>query len=211
MKNIFTQNTKMKKSSTKDITIYNFGISAVKSCPYAGDCKVGCYANTGCYRFGNVKSVFDSRLELTKQKNFTDVVYPQLRELLNKATKRNKSLMIRLHDSGDFYSKEYLMKWIRIMELFPTIKFYAYTKSIPFFKGIRIPKNFKVVFSFGGTKDHMIDTKRHWHAKVFTSLAELNNAGYVDGSHDDKIAALHSTKKIGLVYHGAASKEFNTK
>lgn len=35
----------------------------------------------------------------------------------------------RIHESGDFYSQEYLDKWIQIAKLLPNIKFLAFTKS----------------------------------------------------------------------------------
>jgi hypothetical protein len=53
-----TQNSKMKKSSTNNAVVYNFGIPAYKSrrygirtCPSAKECARGCYALSGPYQF----------------------------------------------------------------------------------------------------------------------------------------------------------------
>jgi hypothetical protein len=40
----------------------------------------------------------------------------------------------RVHDSGDFYSREYALDWFRIMAALPHVQFYAYTKMVPLFR-----------------------------------------------------------------------------
>ena len=46
---------------------------------------------------------------------------------------------VRIHDSGDYYSKVYLQKWIDIANLFPEIKFYSYTNSVAMLKEATLP------------------------------------------------------------------------
>jgi hypothetical protein len=195
MKNLLTQNKKMKKSS---LPIHNFGITAVKACPFAGECKKACYATMGAYAWSNVKSAYDKRFDITKQDDFV--------EIMDNEIKRRKISVIRIHDSGDFYNLVYVKKWYEIMKRNPEIKFYAYTKSLLYFIDKQgdylsdIPKNFTVIFSYGGLLDHLIDREKHAHSVVFSTLDELNNADYVDVSNDDALAI--TNKKIGLVYHG---------
>lgn len=38
--------------------------------------------------------------------------------------------IIRVHESGEFYSQEYINKWVKIARNHPNIIFYAYTKRI---------------------------------------------------------------------------------
>ena len=38
--------------------------------------------------------------------------------------------VVRLHDSGDFYSQEYLDAWKAVAKALPDMVFYAYTKSL---------------------------------------------------------------------------------
>lgn len=199
-KNLLTQNAKMKKSGDR---IFNFGIPAYKSktgeftCPFAGVCKDGCYAKSGAYLWGNVAQAYEYRYEVTKQENFSEIMINEI--------KKRKITKVRIHDSGDFYSLEYLDKWLKVMAELPEVQFYAYTKSIPFFKLRTIPSNFRVIFSYGGKLDHLINDEKQAHSKVFPSLIELLDKGYTDVSNDDNL--IYSTDKIGLVYHG--NKNYN--
>ena len=199
---LLTQNTKL-KSTSKIIgkRVFNFGITAYKSitgkiiCPFADKCVEYCYAQKGAYSWSNVKPAFEKRYEITKQDNFI--------ELMNKEIKRKKVDFLRVHDSGDFYSPSYIQKWFKIANQNPNVNFYAYTKSIPLFKGLSIPENFDIIFSEGSKVDELINVKTDRHAKIFNSVDELEKAGYINASKNDLNATkfFTSNHKIGLVYH----------
>lgn len=213
---MLTQNGKMKKSSQNGITVVNWTIPAfqsktgLKTCPNAGLCAAGCYARSGTYRFGNVVAAHEAKLALTQSDAFIGMMIAEIDSWLKKRSV--KHLKVRIHDAGDFYSMDYLNRWIAVMSHFATdsrVSFYAYTKQVAMFQSEakRIPSNFKVIFSFGGKQDALIDVNSERHARVFESLDELEAAGYVDGTHDDMVAAIGASNKIGLVYHGAKSFE----
>lgn len=212
MTQLLTQNKKMKASSTGSHVVYNFGIPAYKSdtglvtCPMAGSCAKGCYARQGAYAWTPVKAAYEWRLEQTLKASFIAEMTAAIKKL---EVKTSKQLVVRIHDSGDFYNKKYLDKWLTIINALPGVKFYAYTKMIPLFKSLQLPENFRVIFSEGGKRDDLIDTKLY-HAKVFRTKEELLNAGYVDNNNDDLAAAIGTQNKIGLVYHGAKSKQWET-
>jgi len=114
---------------------------------------------------------------------------------------------VRIHDSGDFYSIKYLLKWVNIANSNKEVIFYAYTKSIPFFKGtfqgkpiIKIPKNLKIIFSEGSKRDILINNNADRHARIFKTSNELTAAGYINASDND-LQAITENKKVGLVYH----------
>lgn len=202
---LLTQNSKMKKSGDNNIMVFNFGITAVKACPFAGDCKIGCYATQGAYNFSNARLAFDRRYELTKDTElFSKLMIAEINTKLKTATKRNKRLYIIIHDGGDFYSRGYLQTWLGIIIQFPMVTFYAYTKSIVYFKDLIPPANFKVIYSLGGKLDNMIDISIDRHAKVFQTEAELIDAGYINAGDND-LLALTDNKRVGLVYHGTKS------
>ncbi len=194
--NLLTQNKKMKKSGSQ---VYNFGIPAVKTCPNAGDCLKGCYATQGAYRFSNVRPAFERRWELSKGSDFPDLMHA---EIVSKRPSR-----VRIHDSGDFYSAEYLSKWCIIAEQHPDVEFYAYTKMVSMVKMYEawLPENLTVIFSYGGTEDALIDPDKDRHSKVYTDIDTLLGDGYIDASDDDSLA-LTDNPKVGLVYHGAMSR-----
>jgi hypothetical protein len=196
----------MKNSSVGGVKVYNFGIPAFRSstglmtCPMAGACAAGCYAKSGAYLWGTVKNAYEKRLEATLATDFVDQVSAELERIL----KSTKTVVVRIHDSGDFYSMEYFKKWLTIMAKYPDVQFYAYTKMVKMLKGSKIPANFTLIFSMGGKQDSLIEMNSDRHSRVFNTLKELKLAGYVDTSKND-LLAIGKNKKIGLVYHGAKS------
>jgi len=120
---------------------------------------------------------------------------------MNEEIRKKKATHIRIHDSGDFYSPQYLNKWVDIATQNNDVIFYAYTKSIKFFiDGLKLPKNMKVIFSEGSKTDNLINTAKDRHARIFKSKELLEAAGYVNASDND-LKAITSNKKVGLVYH----------
>ena len=198
--NLLTQNAKMKKTSKENkVKIFNFSIPAYKTkagkltCPFAKDCIKYCYAQKGNYtRFPKIGELMEQKYNISKQDNFV--------ELMNTEIKRKKATHVRIHDSGDFYSIKYLNKWLQIAKDNKNIIFYAYTKSIQFFKGLQLPKNLKIIFSEGSKKDDLINTLKDRHARIFKSIGDLLKAGYIDASNND-LNAITTNKKVGLVYH----------
>lgn len=213
VKTVFSQNAKMRKSSDDGIHVYNWGIPAYKSqdgtitCPNATVCVAGCYARMGAYVWGNVAAAYEGRLALSKDKHFEEVIVFHIDKLI--AKHKTGDIVLRIHDSGDFYSKEYLEAWMRIAEVFKgekRVKFYAYTKMVSLVKSVKQTKNFDIIFSLGGREDKVINAKTDRHSRVFESEAELEAAGYINASNDDMLA-LTKNKKVGLVYHGNKSYE----
>lgn len=201
----------MKNSSIDGLKVFNFGIPAFRSrgglatCPMAGACAAGCYAKSGAYAWGNVQDAYEKRLEATQSTTFVEQVSLELNKLLK--SKTTKQVVVRIHDSGDFYSVEYYQKWEKIMLAYPQVTFYAYTKMVDMFKRLSLkglPANFTLIYSLGGRQDAMIKPVDR-HSRVFESLDALNAAGYANASHDDMVAALGDSPLIGLVYHGAKS------
>jgi len=217
MAQLLTQNGKMKKSSQNGITVVNWTLPAFQSetgfrtCPNATKCVSGCYARSGTYRFKSSVVAHGAKLDLSQSEAFVGTMIAEIDQWLKKRSVQH--LKVRIHDAGDFYSVSYLDKWLKIMSHFennPRVSFYAYTKMVSQFKKIRIPLNFRVIFSFGGSEDHLIDRTQDRHAMVFESLDALESQGYIDGTQDDLVAAMGDCLKIGLCYHGAKSYQNTT-
>ena len=199
--NLLTQNAKLKKTSKLNKTkIFNFSIPAYKTksgkitCPFADSCVKYCYAQKGNYtRFPKIGQLMEEKYKISKTNNFIP--------LMNEEIQKKKATHIRIHDSGDFYSIAYLLKWVQIANDNKDVIFYAYTKSIPFFKGcINIPSNLKIIFSEGSKTDDLINTAKDRHARIFKDITTLLSAGYIDASNND-LKAIQDNKKVGLVYH----------
>jgi hypothetical protein len=114
---------------------------------------------------------------------------------------KGKPIVVRIHDSGDFYSPEYVEKWRRIIAMFPDVLFYCYSKSHRWL--LDMPSNFFLIPSMGGKDDHLIVDKPH--AKVVPENYKLAH-GEVFGT-EDEISNLHAVvvdrKVVCLKAHGA--------
>lgn len=180
-------NSKLRKSG-----IHQFSLPAGFTCPMAGACAKFCYAKKGCYCFKQPKAFHQSNYELSLAEGFTNVI--------NAEIKRRRSIKaIRIHDSGDFYSQEYLNKWVAVMKANPSIKFYTYTKSLhlDWSEALSLP-NFKRIQSEGGKLDHLIDYNLP-HSRIFEGQITMDD--YTDCSNDDSLAGLSDTVKIALIKH----------
>jgi hypothetical protein len=165
-------------------------------CPSAGVCANLCYARSGTYNFSNVKAAHTKNLELILD-NPIGWKNRLKEELKTKRYQGGKS--VRIHDSGDFFSDAYFELWLDIITDNPDVFFYAYTKEVAMVKRYELPKNFVIIFSMGGTQDHLVDKENDRHADVFPSLEALQEAGYTDQEESDLLAATLPTNKIGIV------------
>lgn len=189
-----TGNEKLKKLDT-----ISFNLPAFRSadgfhvCPKAGGCASLCYARQGRYIMPTVAATRE--FNLTKARGDLGLFVREAIEDL----KRIKNRVVRIHDSGDFFSQQYLLAWFSICKAFPEKKFYAYTKS-HHLDYTKCPKNLQIVQSVGGLLDHKINMRRS-HSRIFATVKDRKAAGYVDGNKNDQ-PAIDGVRKIGLVYHG---------
>lgn len=141
----------------KDILI--FDLLAQITCPDCRDCWKDCYARRDQHTY---KTAWNARL----MKTHLAVHNLQLLEsLIIKQLGRDKGKhpIVRIHSSGDFFSKEYRDMWIRIAEMFPNIRFYCYSKSpfAPVGSRIRVISSFdsKGRVNFGKHEDMVAHAK----------------------------------------------------
>jgi hypothetical protein len=165
-------------------------------CPSAGVCANLCYARSGTYNFSNVKAAHTRNLELILDNPIGWKIRLN-KELKGKRYQGGKS--VRIHDSGDFFSDAYFELWLEIANSNPDVFFYAYTKEVAMVKRYELPKNFVIIYSMGGTQDHLVDKENDRHADVFPSIEALQEAGYTDQEESDLLAATLPTNKIGIV------------
>ena len=97
-----------------------FDLPAVTTCEE--ECK-GCYALKAQKRFPNVRKKREANYDMSNSQYFVPDMCGDIG--INK-----KYEYFRIHSSGDFYSQDYIDKWVKIVNEFPRVKFYAYTKRI---------------------------------------------------------------------------------
>jgi hypothetical protein len=169
---------------------------ARNTCPSALACRGVCYAKQGRYTMTNVMAARAHNLTAWTERGADGFVAAAVADL-TQLTRRYS--VVRVHDSGDFFSQAYLDAWCRIAARFPAIIFYAYTKSLDLDFALT-PLNLRVTQSLGGRHDTSMEPDFS-HARIFATEEDRIAAGYVDGSHSDA-PAIEGLVNIGLVYHG---------
>ncbi|MGW0333521.1 GP88 family protein [Streptomyces sp. NPDC003011] len=169
------------------LTVHLEGRKAIRVCKQADACAKLCYALNGTYMFRNVRARHIENLLMVVD-NLPAWEAEMAEELRHK---RYEHAAIRIHDSGDFLSAEYLHAWLRIMRGAPGIRFYCYTKEVSLFREHveqDPPPNFRWCFSLGGKQDHMVDLDIERHADVFPDEESIVEAGYSSQTRSDLLA-----------------------
>ena len=115
----------------------------------ADECVKFCYAKKGAYIWSNVKPAFENRYQLSKTDNFI--------EAMNTEIRKKKPDYVRVHDSGDYYSRAYLHKWIEVAIHNPHVRFYSYTNMIAMMLNVSLPDNYDIIFSDSGKQKNLIN------------------------------------------------------
>lgn len=113
-----------------------------------------CYAASAENLFTNIRIGRWRNFELLKGKSVADMA------ALIDASLPRKAKLVRLHQSGDFFSQTYFDAWVLVANWNPGLIFYGYTKALPFWIARlgSIPANMKLVASRGGRFDNLIET-----------------------------------------------------
>jgi hypothetical protein len=146
-------------------------------------------------RADNLRQIVDT----LKGGNCADLIHTELHKVLTR-----KITKVRIHESGDFFSAEYLMAWILVAMHNPTIKFYCYSKNLPLFVGLELPANFYFTASYGGKFDYLIDEGFFTrYAKVFMTAEDATAAGY---KIDVRDRSCFEEGPFALLVHGQQPK-----
>jgi hypothetical protein len=129
-----------------------------------------------------------------------------LRDLIDLSlTMQPPKELVRVHESGDFWTENYMKAWLMVAAQRPKQKFYAFTKSLGMWYNLRdvIPSNFYLTASQGGTLDYLIGK----YSDVFTRVAyvvyteeQAEKLG-LQIDHDDSHCL--GNKSFALLVHGS--------
>jgi predicted Zn-ribbon and HTH transcriptional regulator len=164
------QNTKIEKSGFDKQVFYDFTLPAyhgvfydeqekkwkkIITCPNAGGCKGFCYAASGGYIQFETSAVNSARMLnfiLNHPDEFKKKMIKDCIEISASLKEQNKQLVLRWHDSGDFFSIDYLKMALAIAKATPNVLHYAYTKRYDLVRKSEIPENF--VFNHSVDPEH---------------------------------------------------------
>ena len=171
---ISRENKKLQPDENTDFIIWN--LPAIFTCPFRTIlCTLSCYAvKAEKYR----KNVLPARVRnylISRRADFVDVMTAAIMKIA--ANSKKKYIIVRIHESGDFYNRAYAEKWLQIMRNCSgdkRIKFIAYTKSFPYFDGVRLPKNFSLRASiWDDTPEAMREIVKRNDWSIYTAVPEF--------------------------------------
>jgi hypothetical protein len=195
-------NSKLKKAQQlRGAMVATFSLPAQVTCPFAGECKNFCYAKKGNYCFKTVKAKHEANRIASLGLDFIDTINQELVTLRKQAAKKGLTLVIRLHDTGDFYNVDYIKKWAQIIEQNPDVEFYAYTKSWCMVEKLIKAANWTMIPSEGGLLDSQLGNRPR--AYVIKKGEEPKLTGTVVGNDDDlrNRDAIKAGWHVGLPIH----------
>lgn len=123
-------------------------------CPWAGTCKEACLNSAGRGAFNSVQTarIKKTRFFFSNRDAFMETLYEDCKALISKAKRLSMLPCIRLNGTSDLAFHRLIVpsKGLTLMELFPDVPFYDYSKSVKKAldnaKGLHAP-NYHVTFS----------------------------------------------------------------
>ena len=172
--NVSRGNKKLVPNKETAFIIWN--LPSIITCPYATPhCKKYCYAKKAEIAYPNCLP--------SRQRNFAECIKADFVDNMTytilsiaKGT-RKKNIIVRIHESGDFFNRRYADAWLAIMnacKVDSRIHFIAYTKSFPYFDGVELPENFSLRASvWDDTKEEHLQTidRNGWN--IYTAIEEF--------------------------------------
>lgn len=212
-------------SKLKGINAVSFSLPAGYTCPMADVCKsmahrkgkafkdgkkikdqgdIRCYAASTEVQYKNVRNNrwrnYDLLRDVGSVENMSDLI---LRSIQYYEQNNGKIGTFRIHDSGDFFSQDYFDAWVQAARQRNDIHFYAYTKSISYWKARRdsIPPNLKLIASEGGKEDDIMHKEKFRKSTIVKDVDDAKQRK-LPIDVDDSLAAFGDTDTALLVHGG---------
>ena len=165
------RNKKLVPDSETDFIIWN--LPAVMTCPNrTAHCEEFCYAKKAEIAYPDCLPARKRNFKESLKDSFVEDMTKTILKIAIGSKK--KKIVVRIHESGDFYNKAYVNKWLEIIDnckFDKRIVFIAYTKSFKFFDGVKLPKNFSLRASvWDDTKESDLETIKRNGWKIYTAV-----------------------------------------
>lgn len=202
--------------NSKLMGIHHFSLPAGYACPGALHCwakanektgfvtdhplqKFRCYAVSDESRYAAVRERRHLNYNLLRNKT-----RKEMRDIILRDFPKIVAVM-RIHIGGDFFNQAYFDAWLDVAEAKPLVRFYAYTKSLPFWVNriLDIPPNLNLTASRGGRYDALIDKHSLRSATVVFHPEEAEALNLELSHHDNDEAAREGDGDFALLLHGS--------
>ena len=191
-----------------------YNLSGKNVCPGASaGCAAACLNTAGR---GAMSVVQKARLKKTNRfwddrKQFLQDLAAEIAKLQKQAEAKGLKAAVRLNGTSDLPYERYKVgdTGMNIMQLFPEVQFYDYTKLENRIVGQQLPANYHLTFSRAEDNDHKLDAvlKHTSAAVVFSGELPETWRGYpvIDGDeHDARFTDAGPGVIIGLTAKGKA-------
>jgi hypothetical protein len=174
-RSILGTNAKMAKSKKEGAITYDLTLPALSgivvdeetgefveivTCPGAGECQLICYARKGGYVMFPASSMSAAQalnFLVNHPQEYMAMFDSEVKKAKALADKNGIKLLVRIHDAGDFFSKEYYDLSMDVARNNPDVKFYFYTKMGSIATDPSAPPNVVSQFS-SGAKNREVKT-----------------------------------------------------
>ena len=162
-----TKTIKGEKLGVKTAILYLSpgSISGVNLCPFASEgCLSACLYTAGMGVFSNVKAsrMKKTQLFLSDRKAFVELLKIDIRSHIKRAEKEGMNPAVRLNGTSDVaWELEKGLDGLNLMQSFPDVAFYDYTKSpiraLKYQLG-KLPSNYHLTFSRSESNQTQVDS-----------------------------------------------------
>ena len=194
-----------------------FNTRALKDCPFkSAGCTAVCYATKGNHVFPSVTESREHSFMDSQRADFAEAMVYTIHTEQKSKRYSSAVMLIRIHESGDFYSLQYLRKWVQVwkaVEHNDGVQFTVYTKSFKFFlmlseeetsivNGCLVSGRVAINLSLDDTT-----TSEQWKAyyeckKRFPKMNTYYCTEHVDNVKHDNVCDCADCAKCGKCNHG---------
>lgn len=210
-----TGNTKLiELARYKNCKVTSFDLPAGHTCPSADECHsfadkiTGKITDGANCKFRCYAASMEARYSASRKahwRNYEAIVscktVDKMAELILSELPLDVKI-VRIHASGDFFSKKYFQAWVKVAETRTDIRFFGYTKILPYVKADK-PDNFSLQYSYGGKMDSKVTCEPVTY--VVKNIAEAIMRGLqvacIDNPADD-FDFIMAKKSFAIVIHG---------
>ena len=211
-------------SKLKGIKAPSLSLPAGYTCPMADICKsmahrkgkpfkngkkikdqgdIRCYAASSEVQYKKVRENRWRNYDLLRDMGSVEGMSDLINRSISYYESENGDIKVfRIHESGDFYSQDYFDAWLQTAKQRPEIHFYAYTKSISYWKARKneIPKNLNLIASEGGKEDDVLKKEKFRKSTIVKNVDDAKKRK-LPIDVDDSLAA-YGDGDTALLVHG---------
>jgi hypothetical protein len=183
-------------------------LSGYQTCPMASEgCALACLNTAGRGRFTAIQEarIRKTRWFFENRETFMIQLVKDIAAAIRKANREGMTPVFRLNGTSDIrWETVAVLGYRNVMELFPQVQFYDYTK-LP--NRRNLPSNYHLTFSRSESNEHLIPQDMNV-AVVFDSLPDVwMGRKVIDGTETDLRFLDEQNVVVGLLAKGKAKKD----